>query len=148
MTNRLFLNIVMILFISCTKESVDEYATGTSERGIAGRWKLVEVTSSDGTSRLTKTDVSSKNYIVTFDINGNIKSSDFPCSGKYTFDQNKPGNKGDNNLVVAFDKCEASEIVRYTITGTADAHIVDYNRLILNSETCDEPCTRVYKRLK
>lgn len=145
---RAFLNIILILSISCTKENNSEYATGTSQDGIEGKWKLVEFTVSDGTAQLNQNDVSSKNYIVTFDSKGNVKSTDFSCTGKYTFDKSKSGNKGDNNLVVTFDKCEASEMIMYSIKGNADASIVDHNKLILNSETCDEPCTRIYRRLK
>lgn len=145
---RTILNIILILSISCTKDSNSEFATGTSPEGIVGKWKLVEFNVSDGTAPLIKNDVSSKNYIVTFDAQGNIKSSDFSCVGKYTFDKDKPGDRGDNNLVVVFDKCGTSETVAYSINGKADAKIVESNNLILNSATCDEPCTRVYRRLK
>ncbi|MCY4779294.1 hypothetical protein ORI89_06510 [Sphingobacterium sp. UT-1RO-CII-1] len=145
---RVFFNIILILSISCTKESSSEFATGTSQDGIVGKWKLVEYSLSDGTALLKKNDVSSKNYIITFDDKGNVKSPDFPCTGKFTYDMSKLGNKGENNLQVSFAECSASEMVEYSIKGNADASIVDNNTLILNSETCDEPCTRIYRRLK
>jgi hypothetical protein len=134
--------------VSCNKEDNTEYATGSSQDGIVGKWKLVEYSVSDGTAPSIKNDVSSKNYIITFDAKGNATSPDFRCAGKYTFDKSKLGNKGDNNLVVTFDGCEATEMVAYSIKGNADANIVEHNNLILNSENCDEPCKRVYRRLK
>lgn len=148
MITRAFLNFILILSISCTKDNNEEYATGISKDGIVGKWKLVEFTVSDGTSQLIKNDLSSKNYIVTFDSLGNVRSTDFSCLGNYTFDKNKPGNKGDKNLVVTFDKCKDNEMLPYSIKGISDARIIDYNSLMLNSETCDEPCTRLFKRLK
>lgn len=148
MMNRFYFSICLILFISCDKENNSEYASGASENGIIGKWKLVETTSSNGTAVSNKVDVSAENYIITFDSNGKLISLDFPCLGKYFFDTNKPGNQGDNNLVVSFDKCEPSEALWYTINGSADARIENHNNLILNSANCDEPCTRVYRRLK
>ncbi|GAA4171957.1 hypothetical protein [Sphingobacterium ginsenosidimutans] len=136
------------MLISCDKESRSEFATGISEKGILGRWKLVETTSSNGTAGLNKVDMSSENYIVTFYSNGKIEAPDFPCSGEYFFEKNKAGDDGDHKLSASFDKCKSSQALWYTINGNADARIVDHNNLILNSKTCDEPCTRIYRRLK
>lgn len=149
MINRVILNLFLVLLISCSKkENVGEYASGPSQDGIIGKWRLVETISGDGTAQSNKVDVSSRNYTVTFNANGEIQSGDFACSGKYTYTSNKRGEIGDENLKVGFDKCEASEMLWYSIAGNADARIVDHNTLILNSATCDEPCTRVYRRLK
>jgi len=136
------------MLLSCDKENRDEFATGTSENGIVGKWILVETASNDGTARSNKVDRNSKKYVVNFDSNGGVKSSDFPCSGKYIFDKNNAGSREGHTLSVSFDKCKSSETLWYSINGIADARIVNYNNLILNSENCDEPCTRVYRRLK
>ncbi|ATA73460.1 MULTISPECIES: hypothetical protein [Capnocytophaga] len=143
----LFYSLFLILTVSCSKSDTSDYATESSERGIIGKWRLVEVHSSDGTPQVNKVDVSSENYVVVFDANGNVESVDFPCVGKYNFDSNASGNLG-NNLVVTFDKCKSNKSFSYSINGLANARISDYNYLILNVANCDEPCTRVYRRLK
>lgn len=124
MINRVFFYVFLILFISCDKERIGEYASGASENGVVGKWKLVETITSDGTAGSTKVDVSSKNYIVTFDSNGKLESPDFPCSGEYIFEEDKPGDRGDNNLVVSFGQCKPPDALWYTINGSADARVL------------------------
>ncbi|MDO4230065.1 MAG: hypothetical protein Q4C98_09640 [Capnocytophaga sp.] len=140
-----FYSLFLILIVSCSKNDTSDYATELSESGIVGKWRLVEIHSSDGTSQIYKTDVSSENYVVIFNANGDVQSADFPCVGKYNFDSTISAN---NNLVVTFDKCESTQVLGYSINGIANARISDYNYLILNIANCDESCARVYRRLK
>ena len=140
--------LLIILLIACHEKSGDDYATGASKDGIVGKWRLVEIKSSNGTAQISTVNVESENYVVTFGADGTVHASDFSCSGTFTFDTDKPGNIGNNHLTITFEACERSKLVWYSIHGTADARIIDDNTLVLNSEACDEGCQRIYKRLK
>jgi len=146
--NRLILYFLLVaLTISCKKDKVNDYATEYSSQGIVGKWRLVEIASSDGANN-SKINMESKNYIITFESDGDFLSPDYPCAGKYVFDSSKPGRLGDRNLTVTFLECEASKTEWYSLGGQADARITDSNTLSLNFEHCDEACTRIYRRLK
>jgi len=139
--------LLVLLTISCKKDEVDVYATEYSSQGIVGKWRLVEIASSDG-ANTSRIDMEPKNYIITFESDGDVLSPDYPCAGKYVFDSTKQGLLGDRNLAVTFLECEASKVEWYSLRGQADARIIDSNTLYLNFENCDEACTRTYRRLK
>lgn len=111
---------------------------GIEKNGIVGKWKLKEA---------AKANVEQENYRITFEENGIATATDYTCSGTYTF--NETGGKvlSDNSLVVEFKACSPTVLRWYSIEGKANARFLDKNTLVLNNETCDEGCARVFKRI-
>lgn len=148
MLNKIFIYIYLVLAVSCGKDSSDEYATDNTKNGIVGRWKLIETSTSDGGSDMTIIDMTSENYIVSFDSIGNIKLPEFPCDGKYSFSAENFDENYVPNLKISVKGCDRTTVVSYTILGNSFAKIIDSNYLSVNDEGCDEPCAKKFRRLK
>ncbi|MFD2598741.1 hypothetical protein ACFSQ3_07235 [Sphingobacterium corticis] len=133
--------------MSCQKDAQSEYAMEPTEAHLFGRWKLVKTTTSDG-AKILEVNTESENYIISFDTTGKVKSSDFPCEGTYDVYFDKVEDVGNHNLVVQFSNCQPSYNRWYSISGSANAILIDDNTLVINSYWCDEGCARTYRRLR
>lgn len=139
--------LLVILASSCKKDKINDYVTEFSSQGIVGKWRLVEIMSSDG-ANISRVNMEAKNYLVTFELDGDVLSSDLLCAGRYEFDSAKQGIRGGRNLRATFEECSTSNVEWYSIKGTADASFSDSNTLLLSFDSCDEPCIRTFRRLK
>lgn len=145
MSKRLFLYVFFVLAVSCSKESSDEYAAGDNQKGIVGKWKLVETRTSDGTGKIHVVDKTSENRTISFDSKGKTTDDRFSCGGEYTFAPKEPSEINGANLVISFG-CRNMDIA--PTSARYHAFIKDNNHLTINDENCDESCAEVYRRLK
>ncbi|MGV6946230.1 hypothetical protein [Sphingobacterium kyonggiense] len=137
---RFFLYTIILLFMSCGKNHMDEFATGNSQMGIVGKWKLVRSESGSGNGDIYVEDRRSENFIITFDSIGNTTNPNFECKGKYNFTWDEEGKNHGPNMTINFD-CPVSTAEYY-------ARFEDNNQLYLSNAHCDELCKNIYRRLK
>lgn len=147
MRNSVLLFAFLIFAVSCSKESVDEYAAGPNHRGIVGKWKLIETRNDNGAGDEHIIDKSSENYIMAFESTGKVRAPGFSCKGEYTFTPKPVEEIRGANLIISFG-CNLLPDDIETTPGRYYAVITDYNYLSMNNESCDESCTRVFRRLK
>lgn len=142
MMNRFFLYAFLIFTVSCRKESTDEYATGDSQTGIVGKWKLVETRHDTGGGYIHVADKTSENRIISFDSKGKATDTRLSCGGEYTFTPIKNGNDVNGNLIISFGCTTSTEPGKYSAT------IEDNNQLAISDGHCIELCLDVYRRLR
>ncbi|MYY43992.1 hypothetical protein [Elizabethkingia anophelis] len=135
----LLLILSLAALISCNKQKSSEFAEGNGN-GIVGKWKLVE---------LQGKNAEKENYYISFDSNGDITASDFPCPGTYSFDEKGGDNIHNKNLTVSFKNCTSSSALWYSIKKDINVRLLENdNILAFNSVDCDEGCNRTFRRVK
>lgn len=142
MRNRFFLYAFLIFAVSCRKESTDEYANGDSQKGIVGKWKLVETKHYTGGGYIHVKDKTSESRVISFDSKGKATDTRLPCGGEYTYTPKKDGNDVNCNLIISFGCTTSTEPRKYSAT------IEDNNYLTLSDGSCIELCLDVYRRIK
>ncbi len=83
MKNILFLTILAMLFVSCSKND-NEISTP-----IVGEWKLMKSEQYDTSYKITVTDYSSQNIIYKFDSNSNLTVNSGNNAGNYNYEFKK-----------------------------------------------------------
>ena len=133
--------------MSCGKNHMDEFATGNSQKGIVGKWKLVRSENGIGNGDVNVVDRRSENFIITFDSIGNTTNPNFECKGKYNFTWDEEGKNHEPNMTINFDCPDSGTNIDF---GPAKyyARFEDNNHLYLSNAHCDEKCTDIYRRLK
>jgi len=133
--------------VSCSKDNTDEYATGNTQTGIVGKWKLVETRSDDGGGNIHVVDQTRENRIISFDSTGKTTDPQISCEGEYSFTPKEPGETLEPNLVISFE-CKTSNANIGNGPDRYFAFIRDNNYLSINHERCIETCAEIYRRLK
>lgn len=147
MVNRILLFTFLVFVVSCIKEKIEEYATGDTNTGIVGKWKMIETRNDNGAGEVHVMNKSGENYIMTFKSNGQVNAPGFSCEGEYSFTPKSVEEMKGANLIISFD-CNLLPADIETLPGRYYAVIRDNHYLSINNEECDESCVIVYRRLK